>query len=409
MALTKTPIELSSTPGIVDNSNATAITIDSSEKVGIGTGSPDFSLSVGNDSDSSNYVSVRASNTGSSGYLFSDAQDADVGYVNYSHATNHMGFGANGAERMRIGSTGIIYVNGDGTGGRISGDGSGGLVLQDGNGRQSFKIMSPSSGSSQAMTLDANSNLLVGKSASNSGTVGVEARATGRLFVTADGAYAAKFERLSSDGTLIQLTKDGATVGSWRSRSGLVSSLVLDPRSTNSGCGIGTTDGLAIVSTDNTGALVDSDKDLGQSGVRWRDLYLSGGVYLGGTGAANKLDSYEEGSGSVVVTGSSGGTATTSGNYQYTKIGNIVSFQFEFSCGSISGVTGTLRVALPFTSTNYSAGAVRTYNVTFNGSPYLGASNNTAYLDIMTSKTGVATGDILSTGYYFGELTYRTA
>ena len=31
MANTKIPVELSSTPGIVDNSNATAITIDSSE------------------------------------------------------------------------------------------------------------------------------------------------------------------------------------------------------------------------------------------------------------------------------------------------------------------------------------------------------------------------------------------
>ena len=37
MALTKTPIELSSTPSIVDGGNATAITIDSSENVGIGT------------------------------------------------------------------------------------------------------------------------------------------------------------------------------------------------------------------------------------------------------------------------------------------------------------------------------------------------------------------------------------
>jgi hypothetical protein len=36
MALTQVPIELSSTPGIVDNSNTTAITIDSSENVGIG-------------------------------------------------------------------------------------------------------------------------------------------------------------------------------------------------------------------------------------------------------------------------------------------------------------------------------------------------------------------------------------
>ena len=33
MAKTVVPIELSSTPGIVDNSNATAITIDSSEDV----------------------------------------------------------------------------------------------------------------------------------------------------------------------------------------------------------------------------------------------------------------------------------------------------------------------------------------------------------------------------------------
>jgi len=37
---TKIPVELSSTPSIVDGGNATAITIDSSEKVGIGETSP---------------------------------------------------------------------------------------------------------------------------------------------------------------------------------------------------------------------------------------------------------------------------------------------------------------------------------------------------------------------------------
>jgi len=45
MANTTIPVELSSTPGIVDNSNATAITIDSSENVGIGT-SPATKLDV---------------------------------------------------------------------------------------------------------------------------------------------------------------------------------------------------------------------------------------------------------------------------------------------------------------------------------------------------------------------------
>ena len=46
MANTKIPVELSSTPGIVDNSNATAITIDSSENVGIGAISPNATLHV---------------------------------------------------------------------------------------------------------------------------------------------------------------------------------------------------------------------------------------------------------------------------------------------------------------------------------------------------------------------------
>ena len=35
--------------------------------------------------------------------------------------------------------------------------------------------------------------------------------------------------------------------------------------------------------------------DIGSSSKRFKDLYLSGGAYLGGTGAANKLDDYEEG------------------------------------------------------------------------------------------------------------------
>ena len=49
---TKIPVELSSTPGIVDGSNATAITIDSSERVGIGTTSPSAKLQVQGDGES---------------------------------------------------------------------------------------------------------------------------------------------------------------------------------------------------------------------------------------------------------------------------------------------------------------------------------------------------------------------
>ena len=43
----------------------------------------------------------------------------------------------------------------------------------------------------------------------------------------------------------------------------------------------------------------DAAIDLGQSSNRFKDLYLSGGAYLGGTAAANKLDDYEEGTWTV--------------------------------------------------------------------------------------------------------------
>ena len=43
-----------------------------------------------------------------------------------------------------------------------------------------------------------------------------------------------------------------------------------------------------ILPTDNTGGIIDADADLGVSAYRFKDLYLSGGVYLGGTGAANQ-------------------------------------------------------------------------------------------------------------------------
>ena len=67
MATTKVPVELSSTPGIVDNSNATAITIDSSERVGIGSTSPTTQLQI------------KASSTEEDVILLEDNSGTDVG------------------------------------------------------------------------------------------------------------------------------------------------------------------------------------------------------------------------------------------------------------------------------------------------------------------------------------------
>ena len=65
----------------------------------------------------------------------------------------------------------------------------------------------------------------------------------------------------------------------------------------------------------STNSAYDNAIDIGKSDARWKDLYLSGGAYLGGTAAANKLDDYEEGTWTPVIadasTGGNTGTATT--------------------------------------------------------------------------------------------------
>jgi hypothetical protein len=212
--------------------------------------------------------------------------------------------------------------------------------------------------------------------------------------------------RNGTDGDVVRFLKDGTTVGSIGTGSG---DLNINGPAGHSGIRFQASSVLPRWNGADTDGTMDLGYYDGTTTNRWKDLYLSGGVYLGGTGAANKLDDYEEGSGTIVVTGSSGGTAATSGNYEYTKIGNSVSVQFEFNCTSISGVTGYLRAALPFIGTNYAAGSVRLYNVTFDGSAFIGVDSNSAFLNFKASKTGAATTNILSTGFYYGEITYRTA
>jgi len=88
MATTKIPVELSSTPGIVDNSNATAITIDSSENVLIGTDSGDgfnSNSALRLQKSNHNYLQIKTPTNKQGGVLIGDTGDDFVGGFIYSN------------------------------------------------------------------------------------------------------------------------------------------------------------------------------------------------------------------------------------------------------------------------------------------------------------------------------------
>ena len=273
--------------------------------VGIGTSSPTELLSVGNTSTQYTRMQFYAATNGASTIHFGDGTsgaDNYRGYLNYAHDSNSMQFATNGTERMRIDSSGNLLV------GHTSADVD---TLVDNN------------------------------------TVGITLKANGEILASST-ATVATLERENSDGDLIEFRKDGTTVGSIGNPFSNAM-YITGPTSTGSGFVLQHDDKIYPA---KAGARVDGYVDLGGSVFRYKDAYLSGGVYLGGTGSANKLDDYEEGSyiagfatqnGSIALLG-------THNTMNYTKIGRQVTITGRVVVNTVSGASGWVRFSLPFTN-----------------------------------------------------------
>ena len=105
-----------------------AIHIDSSQRVGLSTVTPQAKLHVkvaasggatANtqaavilESNNNQYIQFQSPNNKENGFLFGDDADNNVGFIIYNHNNNNLAFGANAAERARIDSSGSLLVGG---------------------------------------------------------------------------------------------------------------------------------------------------------------------------------------------------------------------------------------------------------------------------------------------------------
>jgi hypothetical protein len=235
-----------------------------------------------------------------------------------------------------------------------------------------------------ALTIDSSESVLVGKTSAGAASTGFESRSSGYTAITRDGGQPLEVRRLTSDGVLIDLRKDGTTVGSIA--SGDSGNEFKWYGTFASGAGLGAYSNVSIRPLSNTGAAADGTVNLGHSSQRFKDAYLSGGIYLGGTGAANKLEDYEEGTWTPLAKGTStnpSSAPTLIG--RYTKIGNQVNIYLKFDAVSFAGASGGVYFdGLPFSAsgaTVHGIGSIMQYNVcTFNDSPCLYVSGSAVYI-----------------------------
>jgi len=215
------------------------------------------------------------------------------------------------------------------------------------------------SSASELMRIDSSGNLLVGKTAtgiSNAGISVLGGANAGTLEVrrdiaTANSSSVGYISRGTSDGNILTFYKDTSSVGS------------IGHTGSGGACYIAGSNNVGLqfnnVSDEirpcnSDGSARDNAIDLGNATRRFKDLYLGGGLYVGGTGSANKLDDYEEGTWTPTFFGS-----TTAGTYTFTtqlghyrKIGNVVHAAFNLiNINTSSAGSGGVQIGgLPFAS-----------------------------------------------------------
>jgi hypothetical protein len=230
--------------------------------------------------------------------------------------------------------------------------------------------------SSTVMTLDASGNLLLGKT-DTAVTTGCDMRPTGNIVASASADNPLYLNRSTDDGDIAVFAKDGTTVGS-------IGSISSDLYIAEGNSGLRFDGENNQILPASTTASTDGTCNLGASSARFKDLYLSGGAYIGGVAAANKLDDYEEGTWTPSF--SDAGSPSYSTQYgRYTKIGRVVYCTIALRATSVSG-SSTIEIAgLPFSPADTGDTTQRSTYSPFLGGHCSGLSESTGRFRVQTN------------------------
>jgi hypothetical protein len=154
--------------------------------------------------------------------------------------------------------------------------------------------------------------------------------------------------------------------------------------------------------------------DLDQAGAKIDDALIGSitpnigkftGVYVGGTGAANLLDDYEEGTFVPAITfgGAAVGITYSKNVGFYTKIGNMVHFNLYIALSSKGSSTGDIRItSLPFNNAsiddNYAAVSIFALGLTSIVGHLQGFVNHNGDDHIFIHQLGTGTAAALNNG-----------
>jgi len=218
---------------IFDTAGSERVRIDSGGRVGIGTSSPSSFNQVGGDK------------------LVVGSGSGEQGITLYSGTAN------NGIIAFADGTTTTEQYRG---------------YIQYNHPNDSLQI---ATASTEAMRIDSSGNVLVGKTANSIGGSGVVIRGGGELFSTRAGDVAG-FNRLTTDGPIVQFYKDSSVVGS-------IGTEGADLWVGNDNCGLQFVNNSAGSRTvrpfdPSTNLKSDNTVDLGQSTARFDDIYATNGT-----------------------------------------------------------------------------------------------------------------------------------